>query len=187
MQPKILRSLSPVQERGSCAAAVVEPQLMQLEGAFVTASAEVQAADEDEQPLCVMRPVGNLPLVGKTPQQISKVTAVKPSLLRQSVATRVDEAVHSALRRLCQGQAAVSIATLSGVAAEEAARMERSKADFSLLDRLCAELNDSSARADGAAEKHDGAPCKTSPVLQGVLVLLLRPHLSPSCFWLILP
>ena len=126
MLPKTQFSTSPVRQRDSSMAAALEPQPMQLEGAFAAAAAGSYVADEEEQKLCVMRPVVNLPFSGKTPQSVAALAVVKSTQTRQSFAgTRAQAAAQrSALRRHSKGRAVVSIAELSRMAVEDAAHME---------------------------------------------------------------
>ena len=153
---------------------------MQLEGAFAAAAAENQATDEEGEQLCVMRPVVNLPLSGMTPQSIARLAPVKPIQLQQSYAgARVEAAAQrSALRRSFTGQATISIAELSGMAAEVAALAEgAAEREPSLLDILCSELDNPLTPANGDADRDVGALCKTSSHVQGVILLMLHPYL----------
>ena len=174
-----LRSLSPAHGGDLPLAAALEPHPMQLEGAFAAAAADMQAVDEERQELCVMRPVVNLPFSGRTPESIARLAAVKPTQLRQSHAVTPVEAAaqRSVLRGSRVGQATISLAELSGMAAsaDGAAKWESS-----LLEILCAELDDPLTPADGDADRDAGAPCKMSPNVQGVLPLSHRPYLMPT-------
>jgi len=162
--------LSPValDERGvDAAAAPVQQHRMQLDAA---ASGDDGGAAQSEQelPLCVMRPVVNLPYSGKMPTEA--VGAMKPQQGQQPPdAARAQTPGGRTALRGSPGRAVISLGGLSGKAAEQVAPpLGPASPAPSLLDQLCAEVESAETPGSGLAAMEVGPPCKTSPAMTGM-------------------
>ena len=169
-QPVTQQSHSPVVENG-VSAATAPQQGMQLRAAVAAAGSNDDGEHaEEEVQLCAMRPVVNLPCIGKTPLPADTRAPAKPQQGRQTTAGARAQAPgrRSALRR-SQGHPAVSLSDLSGMAMEQAVALPGGALPKpSVLDYLCAEVEFIGTPGNGVSDMDVGPPCRTSPTMTGV-------------------
>ena len=182
VQSATQQSLISLDERGFGLTALSDQQGMQLDAAFAAAIGGDDGAAESEQqlPLCVMRPVVNLPYRGKMAAEATVAAKPRQGHQASDVARAPAPGRRSALQGL-PGPAVVSLGALSGKAAEQATAAHRAATPApSLLDQLCAEIEHAGTSGNGAAAMEVGPPCKTSPTVIGTCSArpLLRAHLS---------
>jgi len=174
-------SPGPADERGLGAAHVAPQQTgMQLEAAGDDGGA---AEAEQELPLCVMRPVVNLPYSGQMPAEA--IVAIKPQQgHKPSDVARAQTPGRRSALRTSPGPVVVSLGGLSGKAVEQAATpLSAASPAPSLLDQLCVEVERAETPGSDRTAMEVGPPCKTSPTMTGMCSALLCCPLqwAPSC------